>query len=578
MIRKLKPNTLRSYLTLVITSIVMLIVIVGGIFFYTRTYNILYESQQHAIDQQLYQINTKVEEQIGYVDSIYTMFLSNNMIHDALEPISAGSGDKLMVERQMNYLLINSYLWQENYISTIYIFGLEDTYCTFSSSYQRNSVELNNKVLDSIPPSHTSLVIKSLAEDENTLYFARNIFSSNTGKYIATIIININKKTWIDYFNETTGQDWIVYLYNEEMELFTGDYSDNRLPDLKKEISAIKKHQQHIKDISFGQEAFLIAANTLSQWNITSCVAAPKSQLYQELNTTLKTYIWVLSGISIAAVLLSIALSRMIIRPIQKMIYHINNIAESEEKQLPMLDIFDEFNHIVLALNNMLNQLNAYYEDNLEKHMLLKNAEIHELQAQMDPHFMFNTLNTIAWKAQMADDEEVYQMVISLGEMLKSNIYTRNVTYIKLGDELRYVKFYTYLQEMRFEDKFHVVLQADSELYRYYVPCFCIQPLVENAFIHGLEPKKGNGRLIINIISHADTMEISVIDDGIGFRHIPDIDEIQPSAEDSHTHIGLKNLNRRLFLLFGKDACLHIKSTPNVCTIISFTIPLKSEV
>lgn len=102
---------------------------------------------------------------------------------------------------------------------------------------------------------------------------------------------------------------------------------------------------------------------------------------------------------------------------------------------------------------------------------------------------------------------------------------------------------------------------------------------MENAIIHGLEPKKGKGKLIIQIVpltagdSPEPEMEIAIIDNGIGFTRIPDIRTISSSAEDSHTHIGLKNLDKRLELLFGENARIKIESVPNLCTTISFRLP-----
>ena len=101
---------------------------------------------------------------------------------------------------------------------------------------------------------------------------------------------------------------------------------------------------------------------------------------------------------------------------------------------------------------------------------------------------------------------------------------------------------------------------------------------MENAFVHGLEPKKGSGKLAVNVILQESQLEINVLDNGIGFPSIPDIQAIQPSAEDSHTHIGLHNLDRRLRLLFGNQACLNISSLPLVCTTISFHVPLNRDI
>lgn len=582
--KKLKSNTFRSYITIVLTLTVMFIVIICGIFFYHQTFNILYKGQHQQLSWQLHQVNSTAEEQIGYIDSIYPMFLSNTLIRDSLEPMVLSQSSKLSIERQMNFLLTSSYLWQENYISGVYIFTPDMVYSTFSSAYHPYSLENNQKILNTISKTSTSLMINTLKDDTGYIYFSRNIFSSDTGQYIATIIININKDTWIEDLKKAADENWLVYLYSDEIELATKEDSKDLLDRIKRELTPAKIKELYGKEFHIdqelrsGREMYLLAANNISRFNITTCVAAPKSQLSEALQPTLQYYILVLIGILLAGTLLSTILSQLIIRPVQQMIYHINRISKRETNHVPAPEMFSELNDIVFALNNMIQQLNTYYEDNLEKHMLLKNAEIHALQTQLNPHFLFNTLNTIAWKAQIANDEEVYQMVISLGEMLKTNICSRDTTFITLEEELNYIKFYTYLLKMRFEDKITVTLQVDESLFHYLVPRFCIQALVENSFSHGLEPKKGNGRLIINIIAHEHTMEISVIDDGVGFKAIPDIKSIQSTTKETHTHIGLKNLNRRLSLLYDESVFITIKSTPNICTIVSFIIPLKTEV
>lgn len=131
---------------------------------------------------------------------------------------------------------------------------------------------------------------------------------------------------------------------------------------------------------------------------------------------------------------------------------------------------------------------------------------------------------------------------------------------------------------MRFEDKISCIFQIPDSLMSCIIPTFCIQPLVENAIVHGLEPKEGKGKLIVQVIpSDEAVMEISIIDNGIGLESIPEIQNIQPSGQDTHTHVGLRNLDKRLELLFGPDARLRIDSVPKKCTTISFKIPIRTE-
>mgnify|MGYP002230352992 CR=1 FL=1 len=129
----------------------------------------------------------------------------------------------------------------------------------------------------------------------------------------------------------------------------------------------------------------------------------------------------------------------------------------------------------------------------------------------MDPHFMFNTLNTIAWKAQMTNNPEIYQMVISLGELLKANVVSKDFTYVKLEDELRYVKFYTYLQKMRFEEKISVEIQADSSCCTTKSPASVSSPLLRTPLSTAWSRKR-QGKAGVNVIKHKDCMEILVAD------------------------------------------------------------------
>ena len=114
------------------------------------------------------------------------------------------------------------------------------------------------------------------------------------------------------------------------------------------------------------------------------------------------------------------------------MIYHINQISKGERTVLPPMKMYYEFDVWAESFNKMLKQLDTYYNDNFQKQLLLKSSEIRTLQSQMNPHFLFNVLNTIAWKAQMNDQEEIYQMVISLGELLKMNTLSKEKDFVRL--------------------------------------------------------------------------------------------------------------------------------------------------
>lgn len=570
-------STLRTFITTVICGTVILSLIIVGSLFYKRSADVLTQQYEKDIKNQLNQINQQVEEKVNLIDSIYPLLMSNITISENLEPTTAVFHSvtpierKQNIEKQMSYLLYSTYLWNAGFINSVCIFDREDTfYSVFlnnKTNYSFSDIEnIYKKVSDK-----TVLQIYTLEESRESIYFARNIYSTYNGRKVATIIIDINQSAWKAAYSGSADENWLIYLYNDNLKIINSDELLS-LTDRLDGVSVQGFRDDEVHEVALGDTRFLLAKKALTTADIFSVVAAPKEQLFRDLNRILRDYLLVIALLIMASFLLTAVVSQLITAPIQKMIVHVQKISKGEKAELPN-SMYREFNEFADAFRYMLEQLDIYYRDNYQKKILLKNSELQALKAQMDPHFLFNVLDTIAWKAQMRDEEEIYQMIISLGELLRANTLSKENDFVMLKEELNYVRFYIYLQQMRFEDKFTASIQADAALNDFKIPCFSIQPLVENAIIHGIEPKAGTGKLVINIISSDDKLEISVSDNGVGFERIPDISKIESASGGGHTHIGLKNLDKRLELLYGKESRLNISSTPNVYTTISFVIP-----
>ncbi|MBD5550496.1 MAG: sensor histidine kinase [Lachnospiraceae bacterium] len=581
-----KIISLHTFITIAICLIVTVTLLFSGFFYYNKTAGILLENYERSFTSQLTQVNQKISDQIAAVDSVAPLFLSDTRLLDILESPDSShvtSEQKLAIERQMSSMYYRTSIASHNFTDSIFIISKDKTlFHIYTSGSFEPYEEQNAALLSTLDKSQPYLICRILPFDENSIYFIRNLFNSNTGNYMGTFFIRLNRERWMDYCVEGLDPSWFICLYNQEMTLVSNEAMQSQSMELAA-LSAVSSSTISFREEILGGQHYFVASERLSGLGLTSAVVAPKDLLLKDLNSTLKTYLLFLALTVFIALAAAVLISQMITTPIKRMIYHINQISEGKSSRLPSMKMYHEFEIWADSFNRMLQQLDTYYTDNFQKRLLLKNAEIRALQAQMNPHFLFNVLNTIAWKAQIINNEEIYQMVISLGELLKANTFSREADFIELEKEMSYVKFYVYLQQRRFEDKIDCIIQIPEELMQCKVPCFCIQPLVENAIIHGLEPKKGKGKLIIQILT-ADSkdcadqeMEIAIIDNGVGFTDIPDVRNISSSSKDSHTHIGLKNLDKRLELLFGESARIKIESIPNLCTTISFRIPKKGE-
>ncbi|WP_306010355.1 sensor histidine kinase [Bacillus sp. MMSF_3328] len=240
----------------------------------------------------------------------------------------------------------------------------------------------------------------------------------------------------------------------------------------------------------------------------------------------------------------------------------------------------DELGRVGDSFNKMMNKINNLISDIYQKDINEKEAQLRALRAQINPHFLYNTLDAINWMAQFDKTDEVSKMTIALSRLLKSSI-SNNKEFIRLEEEAIYIDDYMTIQKIRFQDKIHYSMQIDEAAKNCLVPKLILQPIVENAMIHGLEKKLENGYLLIKGYVKNDLLHIQIIDNGVG------MDERTMSAllkgvyvnrdENKGTGNGILNVQNRIKLLFGREYGLNIDSNENVGSVFELTLPVHRE-
>lgn len=238
-----------------------------------------------------------------------------------------------------------------------------------------------------------------------------------------------------------------------------------------------------------------------------------------------------------------------------------------------------EINSLGKAFNEMTDELRELIRNKYESQILLNEMEIRFLQHQMNPHFLFNVLLTIQIKAKRSGNETIYKMVSKLSAILRASIYTNNVDRITVREELKYTEFYLYLQKMRFEDRFfYEIIVEDEELGKCIIPKFVIEPIVENAVIHGIENIENKGMIRIVLKKTGEDLLATVQDNGVGFDVKEYLDSLeQTEYSPSREKIGLKNVDLRLRHIYGEQYRIKIESVINTGTIIYIKIPIEER-
>lgn len=206
-----------------------------------------------------------------------------------------------------------------------------------------------------------------------------------------------------------------------------------------------------------------------------------------------------------------------------------------------------------------------------------KEAEIEILKMQLNPHFLYNTLDTISWLGIVGGNEDVSEISVSLARLLRANI--KNDAMITVEEEMASIQDYLRIQQYRFGDKIEIHYDIAPEAGECYMPNFLLQPLVENSIIHGLENLAGSGDLFLSIRMSDKWLHFCVEDNGIGMAE-EEVKRLLMQCEDmkSKRSIGLKNVYRRLYLLYGDGCAFHIESAQERGTKVSFKIPATMEI
>lgn len=233
-----------------------------------------------------------------------------------------------------------------------------------------------------------------------------------------------------------------------------------------------------------------------------------------------------------------------------------------------------EIQHLGKTIKSMVEQMHKLMGDIVFEQELKRQTELDALQAQINPHFLYNTLDSIVWMVENERYQEAITMVTSLAGFFRISL-SKGKNIITVRDELKHAENYITIQHMRFKDKFTFKINADEEVMDFVTIKLVIQPLIENAVYHGMEFMDGDGEIIVNAYKKDNELYIDVIDNGMGIP--PEIAEQLLTkgsrAKGKGSGVGLKNVQERIQIYFGKEYGLSIISEPDEGTLIRIHLP-----
>jgi two-component system, sensor histidine kinase YesM len=579
-------SSIRYKFTITIVFIVLIPMSLSYAYTYHNTYVRLKENVEQNLSDTISIIRNDLKGQFDLINQTSLLFLSNQTIRSALM-MESSDADYLHYEKASrmdrelkNILLFNS-AWERKLLEYILVYEDSRSYYFIS----RNPITTNflntsgiEKYLD-LTKKEKQFIPPSLADQ--TIYFIRNFNDLNTQKYLGKLVmgINVDALSYVDKSFDAYNNFQIICFDNNGIIY---SHTDKQMLGKKAPYSYLRlTGLPGIQTITMGNEKYLAASMKISDYGMNAVVAIPEKEVFASLDSSMRRYfIWFIISI-LLSLLIGFYLSSRVVAPLKLLTELSDRIKGGHFHGKMPPSKYYELDELSCTFNKMTDEIDYLINQVYEKQLLLKESELATLQMQINPHFFFNILETISWEARFCGNEKIYEMITALGQLMRECISKSSSEKITIGEELQYIENYLSLQKIRFEDRMDIAIHvSDEAIKNYYLPRLCVLPLVENAIVHGLESKRGSGKLEININEFNGLIIIEVIDDGVGFNtECLDISRLETLEvrKNAHSSIGLYNSNKRITLMYGSEYGLNVESVKNNGTKITVTIPIDKE-
>lgn len=318
----------------------------------------------------------------------------------------------------------------------------------------------------------------------------------------------------------------------------------------------------------------VIGYGNLCGFGVRTVISVGYGNIFSILKPTLFIVLVGLIVVLGIAFLVSYAISYRFTKPVTRMIQSIQAFGKPDLNARMEDSSIQEFHDMGIVFNEMADSIEYLITQVYEKEIVAARSQVKYLQSQINPHFQFNILAMLSLKAKMAGNEEVYDGLNAFSRLMQGKIFREKEIKIKVKEELEIVQFYLYLQKSRYQDKLsYEVKLEDEKIGEDLIPRLLIEPLVENAVSHGLEPKRGKGNLQV-LLYEREMLYIWVKDDGVG------VCRNQTKAEENkektpHTHVGWENTKKMLRILYGDYYKFQVWSEPGKGTEIEIAVPIE---
>lgn len=577
--RNLRIQRKLLYLALGITLIVL---ISASISQYIIASRMVIEQTKKQFAGVVYELSVNLNHYFELVEKSFDYIANNNVVQEELKsdtPFCSDGKEYLSYYSragQIRRLLLQGYT--SVYMNDIQLYGYNGANHLLSNG-KEIIVSEEEAVIKKAEEAAGRCVYYNVADDTGLIYIAKQIKDSLTMKPLGVLRASI-KVSYLEKMTEATQDSFTAEVFlldgDNHVILNSMDYEISELTGEFKSVSGNFMHR--IKNQNY---CCVYQKGTDRDFMLVGM--APMSFLSKTARELQKTTVVLFVLSIVVCVILTSILARGIAGPIERTSSAMKKFAGGDFTVRLPEGRTDEIGEMNSVFNHTIEEVEALLKKVVEMEIANKDIEFQALQAQINPHFLYNVLDTINWMARKKGEENICHMIMAISNLMRGSISNKK-SMVSIQDEMRYIQDYIYIQETRHGDKFTSYVEVDEELKDVMIPKMTIQTLVENAVVHGVENATWDCFLYVTAECKDNMAVITIKDNGVGMSKEkleslldPDMSGKEQKPEDgrTHTNLGVYAVRKRLDYVYDGEADISILSEEGKGTEITLKIPLK---
>lgn len=560
------------------------VVIVTGVSMKFTNTSIFENSSEytHTIIQQM---NQNIDSYIDYMENIAYLISSNEDVQDYLFDEKIDNEGRYRILNQFQTILDSrSDIRNVGIISKNGRMLINDGSKSVNQDLDLNTQEWYATALEKpngpiLTSSHVQHIISG--ERPWVITLSRGIRDrSGSGEKEGVFFIDLNYSAISELCDQSTvGTKGYAFILDAKGNIVYHPQQQQLYNELQTEnISLIMDTDEDTVLTGTGNDGKLysISRSEKTGWTVVDCTNV--KELLSKSRQAQSVYVLTAIILVIVALLFSRFMARSITLPIQKLRDSMKKVQEGDfSVSEVVVDSKNEIGSLTKSFDVMTHRIHELMEQNVHEQEEKRKSELKALQSQINPHFLYNTLDSIIWMAEGKKNEEVVLMTASLARLLRQSISNEDEV-VPIANEVEYARGYLTIQKMRYKDKLEFQIEVDSSIL--YIPLIklVLQPIIENAIYHGLKYKESKGLLIVKGFMKDGNAVLQVIDDGVGMdeetlAHIYDKHKVNYHSNG----VGVYNVQKRLKLYYGEDYGITYTSELGKGTTATITIPGRQE-